>query len=250
MKTVSYIVAGGKNTPCVAPVVHWREHGLTWPGRKPRTRTDLIVNHWTGGDGTLEVFYGTCIKAGQSAHFWIDADGEPDGYATVYQFGDADQLLAHCKGANVRAVGIEARNRGSLAPVKPAEPYKIKREVLRETINGREVTYCAFLPSQVRTFIALNLALCEAYGLPLALPMEPVKPKDGVRYPTQPMRVIPRELAQAEFAAFRGVIGHLHWSEKGKSDPGLALLTALAVAFEPKTAPDRVGHLRVVGPAE
>lgn len=252
MKTVNYIVAGGKNTPCAAPIVHWREHGRTWAGRKPRKTTDLLVAHWTGGEGSLDTFYGVCVKAGQSAHFWIDADEREDGFATAYQFGDADQLLAHCKGANARSVGIEARNRANLSPVRATGPKLVTRAVLRETINGREFAYCAFLPSQVRTYIALTLSICEAYGIPLVLPTEPVKPKDGVHYPVPPTRIIPRVLTQAEFDVFKGVIGHFHWTEKKKQDPGLALLTAMAVAFDPKTAPDvgRAGHLREMGPAE
>lgn len=247
MKTVDYITAGGKPTHCAAPVVHWREHGRTWIGKKPRQLTELLVCHWAGGEGDLNTFYNTCLKGDVSAHFWIDADERTDGFATIYQLADADKLLAHCKGANLRAVGIEARNRGNLPPVRGGAPNKIKREVLRETINGREVVYCAFLPSQVRSFIALNIALCEAYGLPLAVPMEEVTRNDAA-YPLPPMRVIPRQLSQSEFAEFRGVIGHLHWSpDKQKVDPGLALMTALAVAFEPKTAPDREGHLREIG---
>ena len=84
-------------------------------------------------------------------------------------------------------------------------------------------TYCALYPALA------NIARSHGYALAI--------------HGTLGRDVIQRELTPAELAAFRGVVGHYHWSPKRKIDPGLALMRAIA-GFEPRLA------IGLGGPAE
>lgn len=249
MKTVGYIVAGGKQVPCAVPVLNWAQHGLVFPGLAPRKRTDVVTLHWTGAENPAEVMFANLRKRGLSVHFFIGHKGD------VWQFNDADANAAHASGMNARAVGIEIQNRANGERLQSG----IQRALIRETIHGRDVTYTLFTPAQIHAALSVCAALCETYALPWQVPMEP---KAVTRDKTIPphlalpngisatagsnervQRVIPRQLTDAEFERFRGVLGHFHRTSVGKKDPGLALLEAVA-AFEPRQAQG------IGGPAE
>lgn len=200
------IIANGKRVPCAVKVETWQTHGLTFPSQVKRKRTDLIVVHWTAGEGDGERVHKTLRDRGLSVHFVIESDG------TVVQYMDTSVLGAHAADMNARSVGIEIVNRATDEADKMP-----KRPLVREKIRGRDTVYTAFLPAQVRSCLALVMALCEAYGLPIEVPR--VAPGGDV---------LPRELTWAELEAFRGVVGHFHWSKKGKRDPGLMVLRAVA----------------------
>lgn len=224
--TGGFIVAGGRQVPCALPVEQPSTHHLTFPGLRPRRVTDLVVCHWSGGEGDADRMHSTLRDAEYSVQFFIDAAG------TITQFCDADMLCSHATGMNARAVGIEIANRASYDPKDPREATRLpKRTLLREKIRGSDVTYTSFLPAQVRACHALVIALCEAYGLPLDVP----RGADG--------GLNPNELKPAELAAFRGVVGHYHWSPRRKQDPGLALLRSIA-AIGPR------GEIGLSGPAQ
>lgn len=241
MKTVNYIVAGGKRVPCAVPVLQWTEHGMSFPGLRPRKRTDLATLHWTDAENPAATMFGNLRRKGFSVHFFIGADG------AVWQFNDADASASHAKGMNDRAVGIEIQNRANGIP----NQHGVQRALIKEVIHGREVVYTCFTVAQVHSALALCASLCEAYGLPWQVPTEP-KPvtrdgsmpahlalPDGISVAKgskeRVRRVIARQLTDAEFKAFRGIVGHLHRTPAGKNDPGLALLEAVA-AFEPRAA--------------
>lgn len=236
MKSVNYIVAGGRQIPCAAPVFQWTQHGMTFPGLKPRRRTDLVTLHWTAAENPEDAMFRNLRRSGLSVHFFVNALGG------IWQYNDADALAAHASGMNDRAVGIEIQNRANAV----ADDGKVRRALAKEVIHGREFVYTLFTAAQVHATLALCAALCEAYALPWKVPMEPVTRRisadslkaDGSKQPV--MRVIPRKLTEPEFKAFRGMVGHFHWTEKQKRDCGLALLQAVA-AFEPRQA-QGLGH--------
>lgn len=204
-----YIIVGGRHVPCGVPVEHWTTNGLGFPGLRPRVRTDLVTLHWTGGEGGAEQVHRTLRQRSLSVHFVIDQLGH------VTQHCDANMLAAHAKGMNDKSVGVEMVNRADNEPNRMP-----KRPLLKERINGRDITYTAFLPAQVRSAIMLSLALCEAYKIPFDVPR--VAPGGDV---------IPRNATPEEFASFRGVVGHFWWNTVGKSDCGLSMLRAVA-AFD------------------
>lgn len=230
MKTVDYIVASGRRIPCAVPVFHWSDHGLSFPGLKPRKRTDLVCAHWTGAENPAEVMFANLRRKGFSVHFFIGANGD------VWQFNDCNALAAHAKGMNDRAVGIEIQNRADGVRSRAG----VDRALAKEVIHGREFVYTMFTTAQVHSTLAVIAAVCEAYALPMVVPMEPAKDVRADGTGERVMRVIPRELTESEFQAFRGVVGHFHRTNVGKQDPGLALLRAVA-AFEPRQA-QGMGH--------
>lgn len=212
------IIVRGELVPCDADVLTWRESGLliVAPSRKV---TRAVVNHWTGAENSPELLYRNLVASRKSVHFAIDAAG------IVWQFCDAESFCAHAKGANAWAVGIEIVNRADSRAqnlIVQEGPGRrtygklgrgVVRELLEEEIHGKRVRYRAFTPEQVRSAIALNVALCSAYGLPLSVPL-------------RDHDVAATVLPQHELRKYRGVLGHLHLKES-KRDPGLALLRAL-----------------------
>jgi N-acetyl-anhydromuramyl-L-alanine amidase AmpD len=222
-----YIIAGAKQVAVPFEVLPLAEHKLTFPGLKPRPRTAKVVLHWTGGERGYEGVHDTLRKGGLSVHFLIETSGR------IVQYVDADRLCAGATGMNVDGVHIEIVNRANTLP--NAEP---RRVLLRETIRGRDTRYTAFLPVQVRAAIDLTVALCEHYGLPKLPPLDAKR------------RLVTRELTPAELAKHRGPCGHYHWSPRGKVDPGLALLRALAVEVSPCAGRGVDGPLRDPGPAQ
>lgn len=217
-----YIIVGGKHVPCAVRVEPWTVTGIGFKNVRPRTaRTDLVVLHWTGGENHAEGLVKNMTKDGVSVQFYVD------GHGNAFQLCDADMHCSHASGMNARGPGIEAANRANdKADALP------KRQLLRETFAGSTATYTAFYPEQVRSILAITLSLCEAYGLPFSVPMDP-KTKD----------VLARQFTPAELAAYRGVVGHCHWSPRRKRDPGLAMLRAVA-AYGPR------GAIGLSGPAE
>lgn len=219
--TQGHVIAGGRAIPCGARVEGVGTHGMAFPGLPTRKRTDLIVLHWTGGEGGAAQVYRTLRERSLSVHFVIDQLG------VITQHCDADAFAAHAKGMNDRSVGVEIVNRADANP-RGTPP----RTLLRERINGRDVTYTAYLPAQVRAAIMLCLALCEAYGLPFDVPR--IAPGGDV---------IARSATEPEFQAFRGIVGHFWRTYAGKSDCGLGLLRAIA-AFDAR------GRIGLSGPAQ
>lgn len=215
-----YIIVGGKPFPSAVSADPWTKHKLTFPGLRPRERSDLIVLHWTGGEGDAAQVRSSLRAASLSVHFVIDADGR------VTQHCDADMMCAHARGMNDRSIGIEVVNRASekhdLAP---------RRTLTKEKINGRDVVYTAFFPAQVKAALCLVQALCHSYAIPMVVPMGPGGD------------VLARRMTADELGRFRGVAGHLHSPQTSKNDPGLAILRAVA-AYESRV---RIG---LHGPAE
>lgn len=218
-----FLIAGGKRVPCEVPVIGWKASGFAFTGLRRRRVTDLVVGHWTGGEGDAAQLHRVLRgkKPPLSVHFFVDDSG------AVYQFCDADMVCGHAKGMNDRGCGIELQNRSDDNPAGPPP-----RQLLREVIRGVERVYTAFTAEQMHSYLALCKALCEHYKLPFDVPRLP----NG--------DVNPNELTPAELAAFRGCLAHYHWSPAGKQDHGLAPLRAIVALGQAAKG------LRVQGPAE
>jgi N-acetyl-anhydromuramyl-L-alanine amidase AmpD len=194
------LFAGGKRVEVGFPILHTHKLHVS----RMRKRTDLIVEHWTGGENPVDTFVGTLKTRGLSCHFFVDHEG------SVYQLCDADALAAHARGHNARSVGVEIQNHATGDPVVRG----IRREVVLEDVHGVPERRATFTPAQVAATIKLTEALCAHYGLPFAVPMDG---RDVVRT-TLPVH---------ELAEYRGVVGHYHLTRR-KRDPGLALMRAIA----------------------
>lgn len=199
---MSHILCAGRAIPCDAEVKLWAETGLRFFARGKRTETRGIVCHWTGGEGDAAQVHRVLVGRGLSVHFYIDQAG------VVYQHCDADAYCAHASGANGWTVGIEIANRAN----GEANHAKWPRELTRETIHGRTVTATRFYPAQIRAATALCTAIAKGFGLPLCVPED----ASG--------DVATTVLSKPVLSTYRGVLGHLHCTTKGKRDPGLEIL--------------------------
>ena len=222
--TLGYVIAGGREVLCDAPVVLWEQSGLYFPALGKRTETRCVVLHHTGGSGLAPQVHRTLKTRtndrgkplGLSVHFCV----EPNG--TVYQYCDADRRCAHAGSVddsdhdgiqfsgNACSIGVEVVNPASSI----ANTRGIRRTLVREEIHGAEQVATAFTSEQVASTVALTRSLCAAYGLPLDVPM------DGAD-------VLATVMPEREFRDFRGVCGHLHLTTR-KRDPGLGILRAVA----------------------
>lgn len=198
----------------------WTEHGMHFDGLGRRTETRAVVQHWTGGEGDARQVFRTLRTRKPvplSAHFFVDAAG------VIWQFSDADDRCLHAGIANGWSVGIEYQNRGNAN----AEERGVRREVIVERIHGHEAKRTTMLVEQTASGIALTDALLRAYGLPWAVPM------DGAD-------VASTFLPRAALDSWRGILGHLHLTDR-KVDPGLTLLRALAAHPTRQSDPDLRG---------
>lgn len=203
MSPSGVIIVHGERVTVDARVKTWHETGLAFPERRGRSVTSAVVLHWTGAENPPDRLFANMRAARLSVHFAIDQQG------SVWQFMDAHLRGAHCHahGANGFAVGCELINRGS--DLK-CPTQGIERQLRREAIHGRAVTYAAFTEPQITAALALTEALCRTYGLPMLVPRERGD-------------VLATAMSLGEARAFRGVVGHLNF-ERGKVDPGLELL--------------------------
>ena len=200
-----------------AHVLTYMDTGLRWD--EPfRARTSQICIHWTGAENTPSDAFRNMSAKRYSVHFIVDQAG------MAYQFADTSCFCAHASGINDRSIGIEVVNRANAAV-----PDKgIKRALVNELIHGQTVAYRDFLPAQVATVIALCESLCDAYEIPMVVPMR----GDHVRTDV---------LSKPELATYRGVIGHMH-TKVGKLDPGAKILRAVAARAQArKRSPPLIG---------
>ena len=179
---------------------------------------------------------------GLSVHFMLDI------YGTIYQTMDVQHRAWHATKANDRSVGVEIANigaygEGSADPLAlwyardeqgtyirlppsvqrrygarggvrnaTAWPLRPAREdLVTGRIHERAVRQYDLTEQQYDSLIRLTAALHRAL------------PQIRLEYPRGPDgRVLGRTLTEAEFASFRGVLGHWH-VQSNKIDPGPAL---------------------------
>lgn len=171
-----------------------------------------------------------------SVHFMLDLDG------TIYQTLDLKERAWHATTSNSRSVGIEIANMGSYGndeknpldewyrrdpdgQVRITIPeqfgdggirtpgfvgHPARPELIKGTIQGRELVQYDFTPEQYRALIRLTATLSR------------VLPKIKCDYPKDAQsKLIPEKLPDSELQEYEGILGHFH-VQTDKVDPGPA----------------------------
>lgn len=216
-ETSSNIIVGGVHHPVhAASVLTWHNTGIAFAvgdghNRPRRQRIDLVVWHWTGGEGDPPAVARVLRARGYGVEFAIARDG------TIYQFCDPlDVDTADAAGVNARSVGVEIVSYG-LHSTKPGwSPPKAGRDrtVTPTRIHGALCHVAGFYPAQLAAAHALGCALSTALELPRVVP------------PAAMSTVLSNETLER----FRGHVGHYHVSRQ-KTDPGPAFMTGLGLAL-------------------
>lgn len=186
-------------------------------GSYNRTRTedvDLMVWHWTGGEGKPDQVVRTLKKRRLGVHFIVGRNG-------ILQCADpAVVTCAHAGKVNGRSVGVEMVNYG-FRRMKPWEWNRHTGNYLRipksgrgrstqvVRMHGRKLRLADFTPFQTRIACELGMVVGDAVGLP------PVVPEQG-----------PDKSGVADLKGFRGHVGH-YMLRRGKVDPGRPFMDAL-----------------------
>jgi N-acetylmuramoyl-L-alanine amidase len=183
----------------------------------------------------------TCFKIlhdhrGLSVQFMLDVDG------TIYQTLDLKERARHATISNSRSIGIEIANMGAYPrdKMQPLEKWYAKDDegrtvlafpkapdllgirtqgfvgrptrynLIEGNIQGQDLVQYDFTPEQYEALIKLTATLCKVFPrLPCAYPVD------------DQAELIPRKLADDDWKAYRGLIGHYH-IQLNKVDPGPA----------------------------
>ncbi len=222
----------GKNFP---PEVIEQIRGGGWPLELLQDTVDQFVIHYDVCGTSRFCFNVLHDHRTLSVHFMLDVDG------TIYQTLDLKERAWHAGIANDRSVGIEIANIGAYPKDKLdvlKKWYKvhddgtveltlpesragdvrtpnfksgpIRNELVKGTINGRELYQYDLTPEQYKALSKLTAALTEIF------------PKIKLDYPRDEQgKLIPGVLTEEQFKNFQGLIGHYHIT-KNKTDPGPA----------------------------
>lgn len=211
------LIIGGKEIPCAAKVVDWREHGMSdMPDSKNRpskgtrlrnvakTPIDLFVVHWTGGEGSAKGMFNVLNTRELGIEFYLDDDG------TIYQFCDPVVVDTFDAGSvNPRSIGIEIKNYGFRSGSQVVPSAGKNRQTYEGVIRGRKVKMAKFYDKQHIALKALIDAICAAIPtIPKVIPAG----ADG--------KLLQATMTPAQLKAYKGIIGHFHISTK-KTDPGI-----------------------------
>lgn len=218
MKKDNYeIVIGDKRYSVSEPVHLWTETGMDFhPGQGARKRIqkiDLVVWHWTGGEGRAKQLYDVLRKRNLGIEFFIQDNGE------IWQFCDPTKVDTWDAGSlNPKSVGIEIQNYGIYIN-KETVPMLGKGRMLYETfLNGHKRTFSNFWPIQINSALSLANTLSDAFQIPKKVPTD------------QNGNLLTRMMTSEKLKNFSGHIGHFHCDIE-KSDPGTDLLKSFMVAW-------------------
>lgn len=206
------IIGGQPREIDAAPTLTWLECGLTFPRLRWRNSTRSVTWHHTGGEGGSARVHNTLLQRGLSVHFVIERDGR------VVQLADTETRCSHAGIGNATSIGVEMVNRADERAIAAG----VRRQLVLEEIHGRELMRTTFLPVQISSALRLAEVLSEAYDLPMVVPMAGND-------------VLATAMPEVEAKAFRGHMGHFHWTAN-KTDPGLVLLRAIAAHDRRKAA--------------
>ncbi|MBP7936831.1 MAG: N-acetylmuramoyl-L-alanine amidase [Phycisphaerae bacterium] len=207
-----------------------------WTLANLQEQVDQFVFHYDVCGTSRRCFQVLQDMRGLSVHFLLDLDG------TLYQTLDLKERAWHAGTANDRSVGVEIANIGAYGekskttldkwyslgadgwPVATFPPEvketgirtpsfvgrPARKELLKGTINGREVWQYDYTPEQYAALIKLVATMRRIF---------PKMTLDAPRNPDGSIRM--DVFTNEEQAAFSGFMGHWHES-KGKVDPGPA----------------------------
>ena len=165
--------------------------------RRRFVEPDLIVLHWTGGEGGAASVWNTLENRKLSVHYLIDANGE------VYFYLDPSRWVAyHCGQYNERSIGIEITNRGWPTKNSP-------RDLVKGLIRGKWIDYLDFFPEQKDSLFTLLELLCGVHRIP------------------KKTLLATHTVSPVILAGFSGICGHYQLSRM-KVDPGPRLLQEVA----------------------
>lgn len=214
-----------------------------------RELVDQFVLHYDVAGTSRRCFEILHDKRNLSVHFLLDLDG------TLYQTLDLAETAWHARQANPRSVGVEIANLGAYPPgddailertyvADPLGPRvaldagarlrtpdfvarPIRPERVRGLANGAELEMHDLTREQYATLVRVAAALSSIFPK-----LELEAPRDAAG------RVRDDALSAEEFAAWQGLIGHLHVTPD-KQDPG--------PAFDWEALLRRARALRVLG---
>jgi len=195
---------------------------------------DLFLIHYDVCSSSRQCFKILHDVRGLSVHFMLDLDG------TIYQTLDVKERARQTGRANERSIGIEIANIGAYPVMTTLEKWytpdstgrmrvtfpdwlgdggirtpgfvahPAREAPVRGTIQGRDLIQYDFTDEQYDSLTKLTATLCRV--LPRIKPDAPRDASGAVRDSV---------LTDEEFAAFSGLMGHYHVTEK-KIDPGPA----------------------------
>jgi N-acetyl-anhydromuramyl-L-alanine amidase AmpD len=214
-----------------------RVRGGGWDLPLLQSVVDQFVIHFDAGGTSRTCFQTLQDDRDLSVHFMLDLDG------TIYQTLDVKERAWQATKANSRSVGVEIANIGaygrtqkktlvdwyhtnsagftvlSIPPHAGASPERtpnffggpVRRAALIGEVQGQQLTQYDYTPQQYHALARLTATLCT------------VLPKIRCDYPRDAQgRLVTHALSDAEYDAYRGVLGHYH-VQTDKIDPGPAL---------------------------
>jgi len=173
------------------------------PGRGASHRVcpvDLIVLHWTGGEGDSISVNATLQKRRLGVDFVVDGKGMIVQYANPQK-----HATMHCGKQNHRSIGIEIVNYGFRSSPEKIPVKGRDRGIITDIIHHKHISFACFRQSQKESVLALVQFLCQKFDIPLVAPAW----NTVIQTPV--------------LLDFRGIVGHFHLSLK-KVDPGTEIL--------------------------
>jgi len=213
------IIISGCRYPCLAPVLTWHELNVEFKAgegyNKRRKRDiDLVVWHWTGGEGSPSTVVRTLKRRKLGIEFAIGRDGVIRQYCDPIEVDTADAGRF-----NSRSVGVELVNYGFTMRNRPIPRLGKKRPVYQCILQNRQRSFAHFTSNQLVEGLALANTLSDALSIPRQVPVD-----------EEYLMVLGRTMANEEADSFKGHVGHFHLSER-KSDPGFDLLEAFRICW-------------------
>lgn len=178
--------------------------------RKRNAPIDLIVVHWTAGEGSAKNCFNVLKnRKSPKAPRGLSVQFYGDYYGKLTQYCDLDLVALHAGAYNGRSIGIEIQNKGV-----PPENKKFPRGRYLTELKGKKRSLLMFNLDQVEMLLVWLDDMCSLLDIPRKLPRD----KHGE---------VPRVLMTPKaIAAHKGVIFHYHLSGP-KIDPGTQLIDTL-----------------------
>lgn len=215
-----------------------RLRGGGWTLAELQDRVDQFVLHYDVCGTSRQCFNILHDHRDLSVHFMIDIDG------TVYQTLDLKERAWHATISNDRSVGVEIANIGAYsipaagkktplddwyfkdsdgltairipqslqagAPLGPGPWRPARNEPVFGVVQGMKMMQYDLTDAQYKALARLSATLCR------------VLPKIKANFPrATDGSVINKKLADADLAAYSGILGHYH-IQSNKQDPGPA----------------------------